>query len=143
MARQIEKIIVHCSATPEGRDVKMEDIKRWHVEDNGWSDIGYHWVIEIDGAIVKGRGESRSGAHAKGHNSSSVGVCYIGGVDDSDGSPKDTRTEKQKETLRCLLIDLLGRYPDAEIIGHRDVSSKACPSFDAKAEYSDLKPEQV
>lgn len=140
--RNINKIIVHCSATPEGRDVKVETIKKWHVEDNGWSDIGYHWVIELDGSIRKGRHEAQAGAHAKGHNSGSVGVCYIGGCD-SDMNPKDTRTDKQKESLHCLLIDLLGRYPDAEIIGHRDVSSKACPSFDAKAEYSGLEPEQV
>ena len=143
MARQIEKIIVHCSATPEGRDVKVETIKKWHVEDNGWSDIGYHWVIELDGSIRKGRPEAQEGAHAKGNNKASIGVCYIGGVDDSDMNPKDTRTDKQKESLHCLLIDLLGRYPDAEIIGHRDVSSKACPSFDAKTEYSGLEPEQV
>lgn len=142
MARQIKKLIVHCSATPEGRDVKVSDIKRWHVEDNGWSDIGYHWVIELDGSIRKGRPESSSGAHAKGHNKESIGICYIGGCD-SDMKPKDTRTDAQKETLRCLLIDLLGRYPEAEIIGHRDVSSKSCPSFDAKAEYSGLEPEQV
>jgi N-acetylmuramoyl-L-alanine amidase len=136
--RNINKIIVHCTATPENRNVSIDEIRRWHVDERGFSDIGYHWVIELDGSIAKGRPESRSGAHAKGHNKASVGVCYIGGVDDSDGSPKDTRTEKQKETLRCLLIDLLGRYPDAEIIGHRDVSSKACPSFDAKAEYASL-----
>jgi N-acetylmuramoyl-L-alanine amidase len=110
---------------------------------NGWFfDIGYHWVIELDGSIRKGRHEAQAGAHAKGHNSGSVGVCYIGGCD-SDMNPKDTRTDKQKESLHCLLIDLLGRYPDAEIIGHRDVSSKACPSFDAKAEYSGLEPDQV
>ena len=138
MARQIEKLIVHCSATPEGRDVKVETIKKWHTEERGFSDIGYHWVIELDGSIRKGRPESRSGAHAKGHNKESIGICYIGGCD-SDMKPKDTRTDAQKETLRCLLIDLLGRYPEAEIIGHRDVSSKICPSFDARSEYLYLK----
>jgi N-acetylmuramoyl-L-alanine amidase len=135
--RDIDKIIVHCSATPEGRDVSIDEIRDWHVNGNGWSDIGYQWVITLDGSIEKGRPESRSGAHAKGHNSRSIGVCYVGGVD-SDMKPKDTRTGAQKEALRCLLIDLLGRYPNAEIIGHRDISSKACPSFDAKTEYLTL-----
>lgn len=135
--RQINKIIVHCTATPEGRDVSVDTIRKWHVEDNGWSDIGYHWVVTLSGAIEKGRPESRSGAHAKGFNKNSIGVVYVGGVD-SAMRPKDTRTEGQKETLRCLLEDLKDRYPNAEIIGHRDVSSKVCPSFDAKKEYADI-----
>ena len=135
--RNINKIIVHCSATPEGRDVSVDTIRKWHVEDNGWSDIGYHWIIPLSGSIEKGRPESKSGAHAKGFNKNSVGVCYIGGVD-KDLNPKDTRTKGQKETLKCLLEDLKDRYPNAEIIGHRNVSSKACPSFDAKLEYKDL-----
>lgn len=138
--RIVDKIIVHCSATPEGRDVKIETIKGWHVNERGWSDIGYHWVIELDGSINKGRPESRSGAHARGYNSTSIGVCYVGGVD-SEMNPKDTRTVAQKSALHCLLLDLKGRYPHAEIIGHCDVSSKACPSFDAKTEYQDLKEE--
>lgn len=134
--RTIKEIIVHCSATPEGRDVKMETVKGWHVNERGWSDIGYHWIIELDGSIHKGREESSSGAHAKGHNKESIGVCYIGGVD-ADMNPKDTRTDKQKESLHCLIMeDLKGRYPDAMVIGHSDVSSKACPSFDAKSEYA-------
>lgn len=137
MARQINKIIVHCTATPEGRDVSVDTIRKWHVEDNGWSDIGYHWIITLNGTIEKGRPESKSGAHAKGHNDNSIGVVYVGGCD-KNMNPKDTRTVAQKETLRCLLEDLKERYPQAQIIGHRDVSSKACPSFDAKSEYSDL-----
>jgi len=135
--RAIDKIIVHCTATPEGRDVKVGDIRKWHVEDNGWNDIGYHWVIELDGSLQEGRKEYLNGAHAKGHNSDSVGVVYVGGCD-KDMNPKDTRTEAQKEELLCILQDLKGRYPNAEIIGHCDVSSKACPSFDAKEEYKSL-----
>lgn len=137
MARNITKIIVHCTATPEGRDVSVEDVRSWHVKDNGWSDIGYHWIIELDGSIKAGRPERKSGAHAKGHNSTSVGVCYVGGCD-ADMNAKDTRTESQKETLRCLLKDISNRYPFAEIIGHRDISSKECPSFDAKEEYKNI-----
>jgi N-acetylmuramoyl-L-alanine amidase len=137
MQRQINKIIVHCSATPEGRDVSVDEIRRWHVEDRNWSDIGYHWVITLNGTLEEGRPEYKNGAHAKGFNKNSVGVCYVGGVDENL-DPKDTSTEAQKETLRCILEDLKDRYPKAQIIGHRDVSSKACPSFDAREEYKDI-----
>ena len=135
--KNVRWIIIHCSATPEGRDVSVEDVRRWHVEERGWSDIGYHWFIELDGTLKQGRHESRSGAHAKGFNSASIGVCYAGGVD-SKMKPKDTRTDDQKITLGCLMQDLRGRYPKARSIGHCDVSSKACPSFDAKSEYSNI-----
>tara|TARA_E500000318_G_C3557468_1_gene211763 strand:+ start:1791 stop:2198 length:408 start_codon:yes stop_codon:yes gene_type:complete len=131
--REIEKIIVHCSATPEGRDVSTEEIRQWHL-DRGWSDIGYHFVIELDGTVGDGRPVEIAGAHAQGHNSDSIGVCYVGGVD-SDMEPKDTRTEEQKESMDDLIRDLLDDYPHAVVIGHRDVSEKACPSFDAKEEY--------
>jgi len=135
--RNINKIIVHCSATPEGRDVSVDEIRRWHVEDRNWSDIGYHWVITLNGTLEEGRPEYKNGAHAKGFNKNSIGVCYVGGVD-KNLDPKDTRTDTQKETLRCILEDLKDRYPQAQIIGHRDVSSKACPSFDAREEYKDI-----
>jgi N-acetylmuramoyl-L-alanine amidase len=137
MARQVNKIIVHCTATPEGRDVTVDEIRRWHVEEKNWSDIGYHWIVTLNGTLERGRPEHIQGAHAKGFNKNSVGLCYVGGVD-KDMAPKDTRTKGQKETLKCILEDLKDRYPNAEIIGHRDVSSKACPSFDAKAEYNSI-----
>jgi len=137
MARQINKIIVHCTATPEGRNVTVDEIRRWHVEERNWSDIGYHWIVTLNGTLEKGRPEHIQGAHAKGFNKNSIGLCYVGGVDE-DMKPKDTRTEGQKGTIKCILEDLKGRYPNAEIIGHRDVSSKACPSFDAKAEYNNI-----
>jgi N-acetylmuramoyl-L-alanine amidase len=135
--RNINKIIVHCTATPEGRDVTVDEIRRWHVEERNWSDIGYHWIVTLNGTLEKGRPEHIQGAHAKGFNKNSIGLCYVGGVDE-DMKPKDTRTEGQKETIKCILEDLKDRYPNAEIIGHRDVSSKACPSFDAKAEYNNI-----
>ena len=137
MQRQINKIIVHCTATPEGRDVSIDEIRRWHVEDRNWSDIGYHWIVTLNGTLEEGRPEYRNGAHAKGFNKNSIGVCYVGGVDENL-DPKDTRTDAQKETLKCILEDLKDRYPRAQIIGHRDVSSKACPSFDAREEYKDI-----
>ena len=100
--REITKVIVHCAATPEGRDVKTEEIKRWHTEERGWSDIGYHWVVELDGSINEGRSEDINGAHCRGHNSDSVGICYVGGSD-SEGNPKDTRTEEQRDALVTLI----------------------------------------
>lgn len=136
--RNINKIIVHCSATPEGKDVKTETIRGWHIKGNGWNDIGYHYVIELDGSVHKGRDESKVGAHCQGYNFNSIGVCYVGGVAKDGKTPKDTRTEKQKESLLALLKELKAKYPRAIIHGHREFAAKACPSFDAKSEYKDL-----
>lgn len=91
--RIIKEIIVHCSATPEGKDFTVSDIKRWHLE-RGFSDIGYHYVIYRDGSINEGRSESIAGAHCTGHNTISIGVCYIGGMDSTNKNPKDTRTQQ-------------------------------------------------
>lgn len=136
--RKINKIIVHCAATPEGRDVKTETIRGWHVDGNGWKDIGYHYVVELDGSVHKGRDEETVGAHCSGHNSDSIGVCYVGGLAADGKTPKDTRTGAQKSSLLRLLAELRAKYPEARIYGHRDFSSKACPSFDAKEEYKDV-----
>lgn len=135
--RKIDTIIVHCSATPEGRDVKTDTIKSWHVDDNGWSDIGYHYIIELDGKIVEGRPISVQGAHARGHNKTSIGICYVGGTD-KQGAAKDTRTPQQKQSLEQLITLLTKQNPIHTIIGHRDVSYKACPSFNAKGEYAKM-----
>lgn len=134
--RQIKEIIVHCADTPEGRDDKAADIKRWH-KAQGWSDIGYHYVIDLDGTIEPGRPLETAGAHCTGHNANSIGICYIGGCD-KDMKPKDTRTEEQKASLITLLKYLVAKYPGAKIYGHKDFAQKACPSFDAKKEYEDL-----
>lgn len=133
--RYIDKIIVHCSATPEGRDVSAATIDDWHKQ-RGWSGIGYHYVVSLDGTIEYGRDINKTGAHVKGHNKGSIGLCYVGGVD-SDMNPKDTRTEQQKESLLLLIKTLKKMHPGAEVYGHRDFSTKACPSFDAKTEYKD------
>lgn len=134
--RKINKIIIHCSATPEGRNVKAETIKKWHL-DRGFSDIGYHYIIHLNGSISYGRSIYTNGAHTKGHNSSSLGVCYIGGCD-SKMDAKDTRTCEQIDSLNDLLKTLKRLHPGAIIYGHRDFSTKDCPSFDAFNEYKDL-----
>lgn len=136
--RRIDEIIVHCSATPEGRRVTTEDIRRWHVQGNRWADIGYHWVVELDGTVCKGRPEELAGAHCLGHNSHSIGVCYVGGLAQDGKTPKDTRTAAQKEALLGLLKELKARYPGATVHGHREYANKACPCFDAKAEYTGI-----
>ena len=132
--RTIDKIILHCAATKEGHDIKTETIKSWHVKGNGWSDIGYHFVIELDGTVKKGRPMHRSGAHTKGHNTGSIGVCYVGGID-IEKKPKDTRTEAQRTAMDELINELLTEYPNATIHGHNEFSAKACPSFDVQKEY--------
>lgn len=135
--RKINKIIVHCSATREGQNVDVDTIRRWHVIERGWSDIGYHFVITLNGEVKEGRPLERSGAHCKGYNKSSIGICYVGGCDNGM-NPKDTRTEKQKEALIDVITGLKQEYPDAVVYGHSDFSSKACPCFNAKEEYKDV-----
>lgn len=140
--RNIKEIIVHCSATPEGEDFTVEQIKKMHLA-RGFSDIGYHYVIYRDGSIHKGRNETKSGAHCTGHNTISIGVCYIGGCPTRSTSNwmnkgKDTRTEAQKTALLKILKELKVKYPKATIHSHRDFANKACPSFDATKEYKNL-----
>ena len=144
--RIITEIIVHCSATPEGRVYTVEQCRKDH-KAQGWSDIGYHYFIDLEGKVYNGRDVDLVGAHcaAGGHNQHSIGVCYVGGLENKPGVPynklkaKDTRTEKQKSALLSLLYDLKRIYPDARIYGHHDFEPhKDCPSFDAKEEYRRL-----
>lgn len=135
--RQINEIIVHCTATKEGQNFKVEDINRWHKQ-RGWNMIGYHYVVYLDGTIHQGRSEDQIGAHCLKHNTNSIGVVYVGGLD-ANGKPKDTRTEAQKQGLRKLLTELKRKYPKATIHSHKDFAPKACPSFDATKEYKDVK----
>lgn len=136
-SRYINEIIVHCSATAEGKDFTVADIKKWHLA-RGFSDVGYHYVIYRDGSINKGRDESKIGAHCTGHNSYSIGVCYIGGCAKDGKTPKDTRTEAQKSSLLKLLSELKKKYPSAKIYPHYKFAAKACPSFNAEEEYKSL-----
>ena len=136
--RNINKIIIHCSATREGQEVTVGTIRDWHVVGNGWSDIGYHYIISLNGDVELGRPISISGAHTKGQNENSIGVCYIGGVEKDGKTPKDTRTDKQKLSLLNIIKTLRSIYGDVGVYGHRDFAPKACPSFDATKEYSKI-----
>ncbi|KGN97703.1 hypothetical protein HQ36_05355 [Porphyromonas gingivicanis] len=126
--RAIEKIIVHCSATPPEQDIGVAEIRSWHQE-RGWCDVGYHYVVRRDGSIEVGRAEELVGAHCRGYNRTSIGICYVGGVN-SEGQPEDNRTPPQRVALRKLVESLMERYPRATLHGHRDFAPKACPSFD-------------
>lgn len=137
--RAITLIIVHCSANRAGSALRMADIDSYH-RSLGWIGCGYHYVIPTDGTIEPGRPDEMVGAHCKNHNRHSIGVCYIGGLS-KDGKPADTRTDAQRIALRTLLEQLHRRYPDALIVGHRDLDpQKVCPCFDVANEYHDLQP---
>lgn len=125
--RKIEKIILHCTATPEGREVTVADVTAWHKE-RGFRTIGYHYLVYLDGTVVRGRREEEIGAHCLGQNAGSIGVCYVGGLD-SRGNPKDTRTAAQRVALRNLVEGLQRRYPHATLHGHNEFAAKACPCF--------------
>lgn len=129
--RSISEIILHCSATPEGKDVTVEAIRQYHIKSRGWSDIGYHYVIYRDGSIHDGRDVNVSGAHCSGHNSHSIGICYIGGLEKDGKTAKDTRTYKQKESLVKLVKALLKEYKltPNRVFGHYQFANKACPCF--------------
>mgnify|MGYP003299074206 FL=1 len=128
--RQIKEIIIHCSATPEGRNWTIKDIERDH-KAKGYKKVGYHYVICLDGTIETGRAESEMGAHCKGHNAHSIGICYIGGLDKKMRA-KDTRTAAQKTALVKLVRSLKTRYSGVVVRGHNDYANRACPCFDVK-----------
>lgn len=134
--RKIKKIIIHCSATVEGKDFHVEDVRRWHKQ-QGWQDVGYHYIIALDGTVEEGRRLELAGAHANGHNADSIGICYIGGLAPDGKTAKDTRTDAQKKSLRFLVDDLKKRFANVEVLGHNNLTkAKACPCFDAKKEFA-------
>lgn len=131
--RKIDEIIIHCSATPEGRDHSVADVTAWH-RARGFRTIGYHYLVHIDGRVERGRPESEIGAHCLGHNARSIGVCYVGGLASDCKTPRDTRTPEQRRMLRELVKGLQRKYRGAKVYGHRDFAAKACPCFDVATE---------
>lgn len=127
--REINEIILHCADTVEGKAYYAKDIDKWHKE-KGWKGIGYHYVVDLDGTIEKGRNEDEIGAHCSGHNSDTIGICYIGGRG-KDGKAKDTRTDEQKKSLYKLVNELVNKYELTidDIHCHNEYSTKECPSF--------------
>lgn len=133
-------LVIHCTATPEGRHVTVKDIDRMHRQ-RGFNGIGYHYLVYLDGSVHEGRPEDTVGAHVEGYNSVSIGISYVGGVDANDvNKAEDTRTPAQKAALEKLLTDLKAKYPKAKILGHRDFPkvAKACPCYSAIPEYAHI-----
>ena len=138
LMRKINKIIIHCSATPQGREVSVSTIRKWHLK-RRFSDIGYHYVIHLDGKISVGRDISRNGAHCSYENIGSIGICYVGGMSKDMKKAKDTRTQAQKDSLIKLMQELIYTYNwDMTIHGHNEFANKACPSFNVQEEYANL-----
>jgi len=151
--RTITLIILHCSATRASQRYTFEQCRADHRR-RGWKDIGYHYYITRDGEVHAGRPITEPGAHCQGHNSHSIGICYEGGLD-NNGIAVDTRTRSQRRSMRQLLERLHRQFPDAIIMGHRDLSPdtdgngritpeewlKQCPCFDALLDYADLEPD--
>lgn len=132
--RSISLLVIHCSATLPGQSATVEDIDRWHRQ-RGFSCIGYHFYITVDGMIWRGRPISQVGAHCKGYNAHSIGICYEGGLD-CEGHPCDTRTLLQKAALVALINKLKQEFSTADVVGHCDLNlHKACPCFCAVEEY--------
>lgn len=127
--REITEIIIHCTATPEGRDYTVEQIREWHRQ-RGFADVGYHFIIHIDGSVDRGRPIAQMGAHCQGHNTNSIGVAYVGGLASDNKTPKDTRTDRQKASMRNLLRELHTQFPCATVHGHYEFAKKECPCFD-------------
>lgn len=146
--RHLTEIIVHCSATqPHWMDNrptedKVAEIRRWHVEDRGWSDIGYHYIIDRDGAVAEGRSMERDGAHVKGHNKGTVGICLLGGFGSSENdSAHDHYTPSQLASLRMLIADLEANHKTiAKVSGHNEYAAKACPGFRVQQWLKDTPP---
>lgn len=130
--RKLDTIILHYSATPIDRDIGATEIRKWHLE-RGFADIGYHFVVRLDGTIEHGRPIDVVGAHCKGHNARSVGICYVGG-----GAGSDTRTPAQKRSITALVDAVRLIFGDMTVFGHREMSGAAtlCPGFRASAEYN-------
>lgn len=131
-ARPISEIVIHCAATPEGKDFTVDDIRAWH-KARGFSDIGYHYVVYRDGSVMEGRPVGQVGAHVEGRNTGTIGISYIGGVSADGKTAKDTRTNAQRASLLWLVAQLATKHRGIRrISGHNEYANKACPSFDVR-----------
>ena len=129
--RQIRYIVIHCAATFPHQDIGATEIRRWHIDGNKWSDIGYHYVIRRNGQVEPGRGHETVGAHVRGHNENSIGICLVGGLDPGV-IPSANYTDEQWAALEFLVKGLTKQYPGAVVKGHRDFGAAVeCPCFDA------------
>lgn len=135
--RPINELIVHYTATPLGKDYSVDTIREWHRRDKGFSDIGYHYLIHPDGRVDVGRDIAQVGAHCTRHNFDTIGIAYIGGLDE-ERNGADTRTEAQKVALRAVLTTLKSVWPDSKVAGHNNYVATGCPGFDARKEYADI-----
>lgn len=134
--RELNRIILHCTATRAGQQVNVKQIDKWH-RDRGWSGVGYHYVIYANGEIATGRNIRKKGAHVKGHNHDSVGVAYVGGLD-NNLVPQDTMTMPQEMAFLHLVNSLRVVFGDMSVHGHNEFSSKSCPSFNVQEKYKFL-----
>lgn len=148
---KIKRIFIHCTATREGQDISVATIRKWH-KAMGWRDIGYHFVIALNGSVQSGRAENVTGSHVAGFNTGSIGIVYVGGLD-AQGKGKDTRTPAQHTAMANLVRELVKAYPDAKVLGHRDASPdkdgdgvvekhewlKECPCFEVKTWWAGVK----
>lgn len=131
-SRPISEIIIHCTATAEGKDYMVDDIRAWH-KARGWSDVGYHYLIYRDGTVHEGRPVGQIGSHVAGRNTGTIGVAYVGGVSADGKTPKDTRTASQRASLLWLIAELRKKHNGIKAVtGHNQYSAKACPSFDVR-----------
>lgn len=130
--QEVKYIVIHCAATTEDQDIDIEEVRSWHLQ-KGWLDVGYHKFIKRDGTIEDGRPLTRPGAHARGFNHVSWGICLAGGVESDGKTPEANYTHAQWESLLRLVKDMKAEAPSAEVVGHTDLPNvnKACPSFDA------------
>ncbi len=134
--REIKRVILHCTATKEGAEVDVDTIRQWHKARN-FSDIGYHYVILLNGEIALGRNLFTQGSHTRGENEDSIGVAYVGGLDEK-GKPKDTMSLYQDIAFMRLFESLSVTFGKLDLHGHNEFSNKACPSFDVQSKYKFL-----
>ena len=140
---KLKRLVLHCTATPEGREVSAADIRHWHCDPvgkggRGWKQVGYTDMIHLAGKVerlVKNNEDANVDPWevtngAAGYNSTSRHVVYVGGVAKDGKTPKDTRTAAQLEAMEAYVKDFHRRFPDIPIVGHNQLAAKACPSFD-------------